>query len=344
MISSTDKSKERLYFNDAKDIIDKISELKILIIGDTIIDEYIYVSLLGKPSKENITSTLHEDIERKAGGILTAVNILSSFCNNIDYITVIGDDENDEILISEYTAKNINQKIIFNRPYPTTKKTRFVLRGERAKKLFEIYEMNDEFIDEKIECQILEYLDNELADYDLVIVQDYGHGLLTVKIIDKLIKKAKFLAINAQINSGNFGYNMITKYNCGTYYCLDLNEARMAINSKYEKVERIPLILTEKTNGKYITVTLGEDGSISCNRSGKICYSPALGDQIFDTMSSGDAYYALSAPVLLLSHSIQLSALVGNLAAAIKVGIPRLNDSMDKDVFLDKLRLHLNNH
>ena len=341
MISSTDKPKERLFFNDAKAIIDKISELKILIIGDTIIDEYIYVSFLGKPSKENITSTLHEDIERKAGGLLTAVNILSSFCNNIDYITVMGDNENDEILISEYTAKNINQKIIFNRPYPTTKKTRFVLRGERPKKLFEIYEMNDEFIDKKIECQILEYLDNELADYDLVIVQDYGHGLLTEKIIKELIKKAKFLAINAQINSGNFGYNMITKYNCGTYYCLDLNEARMAINSKYEKVERIPLILTEKTNGKYIAVTLGKDGSISCNPSGKICYSPALGDQIFDTMSSGDAYYALSAPVLLLSHSIQLSALVGNLAAAIKVGIPRLDDSIDKVVFLDKLRLHI---
>jgi len=341
MTSSRDKPKERLLFNDAKTIIDKISELKILIIGDLIIDEYIYVSLLGKPSKENITSTLREDIERKAGGLLTAVNILSSFCNNIDYITVMGNNENDEILISEYTAKNINQKTIFSRQYPTTKKTRFVLKGERPRKLFEVYEMNDEFINEKIECQILEYLDNELAKYDLVLVQDYGHGMLTEKIIDKLIKKSKFLAINAQINSGNFGYNVITKYNCGTYYCLDLNEARMAINSKYEKVERIPLILTEITNGKYIAVTLGKDGSISCNSSGKICYSPALGDHIFDTMSAGDAYYALSAPVLFLSHSIQLSALVGNLAAAMKVGIPRLNDSIDKEVFLDKLRLHI---
>ena len=83
-------------------------------------------------------------------------------------------------------------------------------------------------------------------------------------------------------------------------------------------------------------------GSISCNPSGNICYSPALSDQIFNTMSSGDAYYALSAPVLLLSNSIQLAALAGNLAAGIKVVIPGLRDSIDKEVFLDKLRLQIN--
>ena len=94
---------------------------------------------MGKPSKENITSVLYEDIERKAGGLLTAVNILSSFCDNIDYITVMGNKINDEILISEYTAKNIKQNVIIKRSYPTTKKTRFVLRGEKPKKLFEIF-------------------------------------------------------------------------------------------------------------------------------------------------------------------------------------------------------------
>ena len=116
MISSSDISKEKFSFNDAKAIIDRINELKILIIGDTIIDEYNYVSFLGKPSKENIISTLYEETEKKAGGVLTAINILSSFCDNIDYITVMGDNENDDVFISEYTAKNINQKIIYKRP------------------------------------------------------------------------------------------------------------------------------------------------------------------------------------------------------------------------------------
>ena len=100
----------------------------------------IYLAILLKnfSSKENIISTLYEETEKKAGGVLTAINILSSFCNNIDYITVMGDNENDEIYLSEYSAKNINQKIIFKRQYPTTKKTRFVVRGKQLRKLFEI--------------------------------------------------------------------------------------------------------------------------------------------------------------------------------------------------------------
>jgi bifunctional ADP-heptose synthase (sugar kinase/adenylyltransferase) len=332
---------EKFSFNDAKVIIDRIDELKILIIGDTIIDEYNYVSFLGKPSKENIISTLYEETEKKAGGVLTAINILSSFCNNIDYITVMGNDENDEIFISENSAKNINQKIIYKRQYPTTKKTRFVVRGKQLKKLFEVYEMNDELIDQSIERQILEYLDKNLASYDLVIVQDYGHGLVTEKIIQVLIDKTKFLAVNAQINSGNFGYNIITKYHGATYYCLDLSEARLAINSKYLDAEQIPIRLRDITSGQFVAITLGKEGSISCNPSGDLCYSPALGGNIVDTMSAGDAYYALSSSVLLLSRSIQLAALIGNLAGAIKVGISGLDDSIDKKDFMEKLRLHI---
>ena len=341
---SSNKIKENFSYKDAESIIDSINDLKILIIGDTIIDEYNYVSFLGKPSKENITSTLYEKTEKKAGGVLTAINILSSFCNNIDYISVIGDSEEDEKFLAEYSAKNINQKIIFKRPYPTTKKSRFVQDGKQLRKLFEVYEMNDEFIDERIESQIIDFLDKNLHDYDLDIVQDYGHGLITENIISKLIKKAKFLAVNAQINSGNFGYNIITKYQNAKYYCLDLPEARMAINSKYMDPEIIPQELINFTNGVNITITMGKKGSISCNSLGETCHSPAIesDDKVIDTMSAGDSYYALSAPVLLISNSIQLAALAGNIAGAMKVGVSGMYDLIDKKVFLEKLKLQIN--
>jgi bifunctional ADP-heptose synthase (sugar kinase/adenylyltransferase) len=253
----------------------------------------------------------------------------------------MGDNHNDEKFISEYSANNINDRLIIKRKYPTTKKTRFVLPGQPVRKLFEIYEMDDQMVDDKIESQILDFLNNKIENYDIVIVQDYGHGLITEKIISTLIAKAKFLAVNAQINSGNFGYNLITKYHGATYYCLDLSEARMAINSKYETIQKIPSKICKITKGKFVTVTLGKEGSISCDNYNNICYSPVLGNQIYDTMSAGDAFYALSAPVLCLSQSIQLSALAGNLAAAIKLETPGLKDSIDKNLFIDKLKLQI---
>jgi bifunctional ADP-heptose synthase (sugar kinase/adenylyltransferase) len=341
---SSNKIKENFSYKDVESIINRIDDLKILIIGDTIIDEYNYVSFLGKPSKENIASTLYEKTEKKAGGVLTAINILSSFCNNIDYISVMGDNEDDEKFISEYSAKNINKKIIFKRHYPTTKKSRFIIGGKQIRKLFEVYEMNDELIEHAIESQILKYLDKNLSDYDLVIVQDYGHGLITNKIISKLASKSNFLAVNAQINSGNFGYNIITKYQQAEYYCLDLPEARMAVNSKYMEPEVIPKKLLDITKGRYVAMTMGKEGSISCNAYGEGCHSPALENEgkIVDTMSAGDSYYALSAPVLFLSSSIQLAALAGNIAGAMKVGISGMHDHIDKKVFLKKIKSQIN--
>ena len=66
-------------------------------------------------------------------------------------------------------------------------------------------------IDANLEKKILKYLENNLKKYDLVIVNDFGHGLLTKKIRN-LQKFSKYLALNCQTNSSNNGYNFITKY------------------------------------------------------------------------------------------------------------------------------------
>ena len=78
-------------------------------------------------------------------------------------------------------------------------------------------------LDEKL----FSYLVNNLKKFDLVIVADFGHNLLTPKTI-KLLKNSKFLAINAQSNSSNQGYNLITKYKKADYICIDYPEAKLA--------------------------------------------------------------------------------------------------------------------
>ena len=72
--------------------------------------------------------------------------------------------------------------------------------------------MNDNPINKFIENKIDKYLNKNLKNYDLVLVHDYGHGLLTKKIINTIQNKAKYLCINAQLNARKQGYNLITKY------------------------------------------------------------------------------------------------------------------------------------
>ena len=201
--------------------------------------------------------------------------------------------------------------------------------------------MQDKPINKKIEEKILKYLDKNLKKYDLVMVHDYGHGLITKKMINILEKKSKFLSVNAQINAGNLGYNLVTKYNKAEYYCLDLDEARKALHDKHTPNENIPNLLLNKVVGKNIAVTMGAKGSLSKNKNRPIFHMPSFSNMTVDTMGAGDAYYILSAPVLHISKSIELSALIGNLAGAIKIGIPGHTKKINKSFFMETLNSFL---
>ena len=342
LISALKKIKNNYSFEKINNIIESISKLKVLIIGDTIIDEYDYVSPLGKPSKENIIATLYENKELFAGGIFASINTISSFCDNVDFITTIGSPKIESNFIRQNIPKNIKKRLIYKNKFFTTKKTRFVEKDHyKIRKLFEVYNMIDKPVDKSIEKKISNYLNKNLKKYDLVIVHDYGHGLITKKMIDILESKSKFLCVNAQINAGNKGYNLITKYNGASYYCLDIAEARMAVQDKYISNEKMLDLLFKKTGGKNITVTMGAKGSLSRKRNNTSYHMPAFSNIAIDTIGAGDAYYILSSLVLYLSKSTELAALAGNIAGSIKIGIPGLSKKIQKTNFVNTIKTFL---
>ena len=325
------KIKKKHPFNTIQKVIDNISKLKILVIGDAILDEYIYVSSLGKPSKESIIAVQYEDKETFLGGLFSAANNLSAFCSNVDFITVAGKEKENQSIFKNKVNKDINKGVIIRSKNKTTKKTRFVQRTHYTlSKLFEIYEMDDRLISKEIENKIYKFLNNNLHKYDVVIVNDYGHGLFTKKIIDILCLKSNFLAVNAQINAGNKGYNLINKYKRASYYCLTLDEARMAISDKHANINDIPQRILNLTKGKFVTITLGSKGSISATKKKYSFSMPAFTKTTVDTMGAGDAYFAMSAPVLYLTKSIELTSLIGNIAGAIHVGIAGLKYPLNR--------------
>ena len=319
----------------------KMKNKKILIIGDTIIDKYIYVSSLGRPSKENIIASLYEENEIFLGGVFASVGNLSSYSNKIDVITTVGKEKEYEKLIKKNVPKNINKLHLIKNESITTKKTRFVDKTHSTvKKLYEIYNMDDFPINKKIEDRIFNILNKDLKKYDIVLVNDYGHGLLTNRLIKLLTKKSKFLCVNAQINAGNKGYNLINRYQKGNYYCLDLNEARMATKDKYMLPKKIPQAVLKLCNGKNISLTMGSKGSISTNIKKELFYTPSFTNTVIDTISAGDAYFTTSAMVLYLTKSLELSSFIGNLAGAITVGV-RGCVPLNKNTFMNTLNSYL---
>ena len=239
-----------------------ISDLKICLIGDTIFDVYKYVSPMGKSPKENVISNLLDKEDAFCGGVLAAANNISSFNKKIHIVTNAYNSNDEKKLVKKSLDKNIKVHNFSKNDAPVTTKIRYLEKGFN-KKLFSVYKMNDKPVFGKHENKIINFLKKNLSKFDLVIVTDFGHGFISEKIIQTIKTKSKFLCVNAQSNSANYGFNIISKYKKSDYACIDLPEAKLAIKNRFKDPAEIILKEIPKVfNSKTFALTLGKNGSI----------------------------------------------------------------------------------
>ncbi len=323
-------------FSYIKKQIDQISNKKILFVGETIIDEYLYVDSLGKASKESIIAQLYHSREIFFGGVIAAAKHTAGFCKDVRIITTCGSDDSYAKLVKKSLPKNIHliSENLSNKP--TTRKQRFVDRSYLRKES-EIYIMDDSPLSEKEEKKVLNHLDENLKWADVVIVTDFGHGLMTSKIIKKVVKNAKFLSVNVQTNSSNRGYNLFTKYPKANFLCIDEPEIRLATQQKFAPVGQILKYIQNLISCEHFIVTHGKHGCYVRDKKNKIDVVPALVTKVIDSVGAGDAFLAITSPFVASGLPIREVGLLGNIAGAIKVNIIGHRFSVDKITFMKYL-------
>ena len=311
--------------------VEKIKDYRVLFIGDTIIDEYQYVVPMGKSPKENMIASLYQGHDVFAGGVIAAANHLSSFCKDINIITILGSELSYLNEIQASLKWNVRLNPIFRPNTPTTHKCRFIDQGYSVRKLFEVYTMDDTPLDGKCLQDVIEKVSDVISDYDVVIVTDFGHGLMTPELIELVRLKSKFLAVNAQSNSANYGFNLITKYSSANYVCIDGPEAKLALGEKHLSDEVIAgELLPKQINCDNVAITRGKNGSVFYQDKSGVHTSPSLTNTIIDTVGAGDAFFAITAPFVAAGVSADIIGLFGNLAGAMKVNIVGHSKSLDK--------------
>jgi len=205
--------------------LDKVKDFKVLFIGDRIVDEYIYVRVIGKAVKEAALSSVFVKREFFYGGVWAAKNHLLSFCKQVDYLGGENDMVNTRLIDEVYLRK----LFVTHQLRPTNERINPV----------------------------------DIPSYDLVVVTDFGHGTMTKELIERVCKEARYLCVNAQTNAVNYGFNMITKYPRADLVVLDELEARLATHDDKSPLEDVILelgfkkiIVTRGTKG-----AIGFDGA-----------------------------------------------------------------------------------
>jgi cytidyltransferase-like protein len=300
------------------ELFKKISKLKILIIGETIIDKYSYLDLKGISPKSGILSYVKNKEDYMSGGALASFIFLKSFIKNVKFISLASKNQPNKNIRELLKIHNL----IKSRDFQDIVKERLmdVIHDNKIKKLITVNEYKDQNLTHKNEKKILNQINKHAPKSDLIIAQDFGHNLFSEKIIRKLEKFKNKLSINVQTNSLNFGYNIIKKFKKTNIFSLDERELKLSSSKKIINFETEMIKLTKTLNAKHGYLTLG--GKYSLITNGKNCIKiSTLNKNPVDTMGAGDVFHIVSSVASTVSNNMFINLFLSQIAGAHAVSI-----------------------
>ena len=308
--------KKNFPFNHIRQLIDKFKNIKVLVIGEVILDEYIFCEALGKSGKEPVLVLKDIKTEKYLGGAGAITRHLSSFCKKITLLSMLG--EKNEYLkeIKKALPKNIDFKFINKKNSPTIVKKRY-LDSLSFNKIIGVDSLNDDFLVKKDEKLFHKFLETNIPKHDLVVISDYGHGLISEKSAKLICKLSKFLALNAQVNAANIGYHSMSKYK--NVDCLIVNEKELRHEMRDKKGNVEPLIkkFSIKQNIRNMIVTQGVTGSLLYHKKkNQFNHCEAFAKNVVDKVGAGDTMLSLIALCLKNNLDKKLSMVISSLGAA----------------------------
>lgn len=291
-----DISEYKFSLEEIKQFIFEASTKRVCVLGETIIDEWIYMKLHSISQKSRCITGEKISQRSQIGGAGIIAKHCAKFVKEVDLFTNCFPYNEDS-----------NLKI-FPLSDGILKKTRFV-NIENNVSLFESKEIKIN----NVNNTILPDFDN----YDLVIIADFGHRLLDANLMNiKLDKRKKSIAaIMAQSNSSNYGFNLPIKYKNADYFSMNRIEAELCLHMQGLNINQIIEGITEIFHKKIYSITDGNNGAYYI-RNSKSYYLPSLCESTIDTIGCGDAYLVFSSIATICDMRPEFITLAGNIGAA----------------------------
>lgn len=327
-----DDFKKEYSMKDIKKYAEKITALKVLVIGDVIIDKYTYCNVQGIMSKDMGYSARLKGVEEYFGGAAAIARHLSSFTENVTLMSVIGSEEHIRLRMFDELADRIKLNLIYSEEVPTIVKRRYLTLNEKRDEYRKVFAINNILekpgYEENVKEKFAEKLRENIEHYDVVFLCDFGHGLVDETVMDIVQNKASYLVLNCQTNSSNKGMNIITKYSRADVFTLDQQELNLAYPSYSEDEETKLRKLSGHLNGNG-WLTRGALGALQVV-DGDIEGCPAFTLSVKDTIGAGDAFLSLAGIFTAAGAPIKIGTFMGNIGGALGANIVGNKDSVEK--------------
>lgn len=301
---------------DHKKIIHGFKDKNILVIGDIILDHYIWgrVNRISPEAPVPVVEVTRESF--LLGGAANVAHNIISLGGRASVIGINGQDIAGEALLNILRQRGINCDGIFTENRPTTVKTRVIAHNQQVVR----FDREDKkYVDGKILKGILGYINSVLLRYDAVIVSDYQKGMISQELIKDIVKKTKpkdmFIAVDPKIGHFDFykGVSLITP-----------NVMEASSGSNIEIRDDITLLkagksLMKKLSCKAVLITRGEQG-MSLFEKNKVTHIPTVARKVYDVTGAGDTVISAFTLAYVSGAKMEEAAVIANHAAGIVVG------------------------
>jgi rfaE bifunctional protein kinase chain/domain len=314
------------------DIVDKFNEKKILVTGDVMVDKFI-IGEVTKISPEAPVPVV--DISSESlfiGGAAHAVNNLHSLGGKIFVASVVGDDYEGDYLIDEFKNRGVAADGIFRTDGPTTLVTRIrtfeqqVLRLDRAGKAQ---------IDSKTTTKLIDYIEELIGDVDVIIISDYGRGVITPKLVDKAVeitmKYGKKIVVNPK-KENFFLYKGVTVIRANRK---EASYATGVTSINETSIRNMGQRILTMLECKGVLITWVEEGFYVFEQNESVSFIPPVVKNPRDVTGVGDTITSVLALGLASGVTLVEAAKLSNYAAGVvanKKGLALLSPQELKEV------------
>ena len=333
-----DKEKIRFYmdennvkFSDIKDTLRKKKNIKIHVVGDTIVDTHTITELIGGQIKTPTLSVKFNKNNFYLGGAAVVASHLSAAGCEVYFSTILGNDQLGRFVISNLKKRNIKTLPIIIDNRPTTEKKIIIANNYRIIKIDTLDNAAISLNDSQKICQNIKKI-----KCNGVVFSDFRHGIFNKYNINNLIKsipKGVFKSADSQVATrwGNIldfkKFNLITP---------NEKEARFALADQDSNISSLIGRLSKESKALNVFLKLGERGACSLNIKKNSFTLPSFANTPVDPVGAGDAMLAYSTIAFIISKSHFISFFLGLVAAACATEMNG-NDPINSDMMLKKI-------
>jgi len=312
------KIKTKYSFEEILNFLKKIKDTECLCIGETIIDKYVYCEALGKSGKEAYLVLNQKKHELYLGGAAAIARQVSEFSKRVSLITIIGQKKEFLPMIKKELPK-VNIKYVTKDSSPTIVKERFVEEISKNK-IFGTYKLNQKDISSTQEKDIKQLISKTKKNNSLILLSDYGHGMITNNLSKFILKSTSSLFLNTQINAGNIGIHTMSKYKNFNTLIVNERELRHELRDSQTNIIDLGKKIMKRQKIKTLIITKGSSGAILINKKKKI-YCPSFTNTAIDKVGAGDAMLSIMSICIKNKIPDDLSIFFGSIMGALSVQI-----------------------